>query len=106
MPLLVCCRFVVRQRLSIVTWVVERVAQKGRNPSMMVRNLHPAGACVREKGLPDLIPGIAPACIVQFLDKAPGKVKDIEILVGGKTRRQRHIDQVRIGQSPRSHALE
>ena len=79
------------------------MAQKGRNPSMMVRNLHLAGARVREKGLPDLIPGIAP---VQFLDKAPGKVRDIEILVGGKTRRQRHIDQVRIGQSPRSHALE
>ena len=79
------------------------MAQKGINPSMMVHNLHLAGACVMEKELLDLIPGIA---LVLFLDKAPGKVKDIEILVGGKTRRQRHIDQVRVGQSPRSHALE
>ena len=69
---------------------------------MMVRNLRLAGACVMERELLEVIPGIA---LVLFLDKAPGKVKDLEILVGGKTRRQRHIDQGKIDQSPHNHAL-
>ena len=104
LPLLVRCRFVVQQCLTILTWVVERGDPEGPSPSMMALNRPQAGEednLLQAREVPDPIPGMP--LVEPVLDKG----KDLEIPgLCGKTRRQGRIDQATIGQRPRSLVLE